>query len=207
MASESFVEPRSAASTASPSRRRVAERILDLAHALEPAVARQNDRHFLVEDEILGLEFHVVPAPAADLGAPLVGEPLGDLIELAANHLPQLALVLEDGLDFLGAPALRRQLLENDLNLQPRQLVQLEFEDGVGLLLVETEALDELASGVRLALRFANDPDCLVERIEDDGETFEEVNAPLELGQLIFEAPGNDFLAKIEELAQESNAG
>ena len=52
-----------------------------------------------------------------------------------------------------------------------------------------SKRFDQLDGGVGLAVRLADDPDRLVERVEDDREAFEDVDAPLELGQLELEAP------------------
>ena len=49
--------------------------------------------------------------------------------------------------------------------------------------------------------------DRLVERVEDRREAFEDVDAPLELGQLELEAARDDLLAEVEEVAQHRRAG
>ena len=187
---------------ASPSRSRVAERILHLAHALEPAVAREDDGHLLVDDEVLGDELGLLPAGAADLGAALVLEAPRHLGDLAAHHLEELALVTEDRLDLLGATLLLGQLGEDEVDLQPGQLVELELEDRVGLLVRQLEALRQLGGGVGLAIRLADDPDRLVEHVEDEREAFEDMDAALQLGQLELEPPAHRLLAEGEELTQ-----
>jgi len=60
----------------------------------------------------------------------------------------------------------------------------------------QLEALHDLLRGVGLAVRLADDPDDLVERVEDGLEAFEDVDAPLERRQLVLEALGDDFKAK-----------
>jgi hypothetical protein len=159
--------------------------------------------NFFVDDEILGLELDIFTAAATDLGAPLVGELLGDLAQFAADHAPQLALVLEDGLDLLGTRPFGGELVENDLNLQTRELVQLQLQDRVGLLFVEAKTLDDLARGVRFPVGLADDANRFVQRIEDDREAFQDVDTPAQLRQLELEATPDDFLAKVEELAQD----
>ena len=64
-------------------------------------------------------------------------------------------------------------------DLEPRQAVDLQLEDRVGLLGVELEPLHDLLGRVGLAVRLADDLDDLVERVEDLLEAFEDVDALL----------------------------
>ena len=64
-------------------------------------------------------------------------------------------------------------------DLEPREPVDLQLEDRVGLVGVERKALDDLLGRVRLALGLADDLQDLVERVEDLLEAFEDVDAPL----------------------------
>ena len=69
--------------------------------------------------------------------------------------------------------------------LQPRQLAQARFEDVVGLLLAELEALHQRR------LRFvlgADDADHLVEIEIRDAQAFEQVQAALDLRQAVLQA-------------------
>ena len=75
----------------------------------------------------------------------------------------------------------------DDEDLEPRQPVDLQLEDRVGLLGVEREALDDLLGRVRLAVRLADDLQDLVERVEDLLEAFEDVDALLQRLELVLE--------------------
>ena len=111
-----------------------------------------------------------------------------DLLELGAHQLPAAVLVLEQRADLARALALLLELVADDQDLEPRQAVDLQLEDGVGLLGVELEPLHDLLGGVGLAVRLADDADDLVERVEDLLEPLEDVDALLERRQLVLEA-------------------
>ena len=100
----------------------------------------------------------------------------------------RLLLVLEQRADLPRALALLGELVLDDEDLEPRQPIQLQLEDGVGLLGVEREALDDLLGRVRLAVGLADDADDLVERVEDLLEALEDVDALLQLRELVLEA-------------------
>src|SRR5690606_19564432 len=90
----------------------------------------------------------------------------------------------------------------DDLNLETGQTVDLEFENRVGLLGVELEARHDLSSGVGLAVRLADDLQNLVERIEDDLEAFEDVDALLQRGLLVLESPRDDVEPEVQEVPE-----
>ena len=91
-------------------------------------------------------------------------------------------------------------------DLEPRQAVDLQLEDRVGLLGVEREALDDLLGRVRLAFGLADDLEDLVERVEDLLEAFEDVDALLERLELVLQAPGDDVEAEVEEVPEDLRA-
>ena len=122
-----------------------------------------------------------------DARAPRLAVLLLDLFELLAHQRPAAGLVLEERRDLAGPLALLGELGLNDQDLEPRQAIQLQLEDRVGLIGVELEALDDLLGGVGLAVRLADDADDLVERVEDLLEALEEVDPPRELLELVFE--------------------
>ena len=99
--------------------------------------------------------------------------------QLLADQLPAAVFVLEQRRDLAGALALVGQLVLDDEDLEARQPIQLQFEDRVGLLGVEREALHDLLGRVGLAVRLADDLDDLVERVEDLLEALEDVDALL----------------------------
>ena len=88
-------------------------------------------------------------------------------------------------------------------DLEPREPVDLQLEDRVGLLGVEREALDDLLGRVRLAFRLADDLQDLVERVEDLLEAFEDVDAPLERLELVLQAPRDDVEAEVQEVPED----
>ena len=96
-----------------------------------------------------------------------------------ADDLPACRLVVQQPLDLRGPLPLLRQLLEDVGDLELAQPVELRLQDRVGLRLGEPEPRDQLGSGVGLAVAGADDPDRLVEVVEDDREPFEDVD-PLE---------------------------
>ena len=95
---------------------------------------------------------------------------------LVAHHLPARLLVAEQRADLPDALLLLLELLADDEDLEPRQAVQLQLEDRVGLLVVEAEALDDLPRRVLLPVRLPDDADDLVERVEDLVEPLEDVD-------------------------------
>ena len=88
---------------------------------------------------------------------------------------PARRLVAEGAAQLAGPLPRRGELLLDHLDLEPRQPVDLQLEDRVGLLGVEPEAGDDLPRRVGLALRLAHDPQDLVEGVEDLREAFEQV--------------------------------
>ena len=99
--------------------------------------------------------------------------------------------------------ALLLELLADDEDLEPRQAVDLQLEDGVGLLGIELEPRHDLLGGVGLAVRLADDPDDLVERVEDRLEAFEDVDPLLQRGELVLEPPGHDLEAEVQEVPED----
>ena len=120
-----------------------------------------------------------------------------------ADQLPAAVFVLEQRADLARALPLLLELLADDQDLEPRQPVDLQLEDGVGLLGVELEPRHDLLGGVRLAVRLPDDADDLVERVEDLLEAFEDVDALLERRQLVLEPPGDDLEPEMEEVPED----
>ena len=77
----------------------------------------------------------------------------------------------------LASLAFSLELLADHVDLELRELVELELEDRVDLDLVELEPLHDLLRGVFLAVARADDLDGLVERVEDRDEAVEDVDA------------------------------
>ena len=99
------------------------------------------------------------------------------------------------------------QLVEDVLDLQLAQAVELRLEDRVGLELGEAEPRDQLGGGVGLAVAGADDPDRLVEVVEDDREAFEDVDPPEQVLQLVLEPAGDDLEPEVEEVLEDRSSG
>ena len=108
--------------------------------------------------------------------------------ELFAHELPAALLVLQQPADLPRALALLVELLLDHQNLEPRQAIDLQLEDGVGLLGIEPEPLHDLLGGVGLPVRLPDDAQDLVEHVEDLFEALEHVDALLERLELVLEA-------------------
>ncbi len=74
-------------------------------------------------------------------------------------------------------------------DLEPRQAVQLELQDGVGLLGVELILGHDLLGSVGLSLGGADDLQDRVERIENLLEAFENVDALVQRLELVAQPP------------------
>src|SRR6185503_6837844 len=109
---------------------------------------------------------------------------------------------LEQPADFLGAFAPFRQLLLDDENLEPCEPVDLQLEDGIGLLGVELEPRHDLFGGVGLAVRFPDDFQNLVKRVENRLEAFEDVNALVQRLELELEPRADDFESEMQKLPE-----
>src|SRR5438034_10222951 len=97
-----------------------------------------------------------------------------NLLELAAHQLPAAVFISEQPGDLPRALALLFELVSDDEDFQPREPVNFELQDRVRLLGVEVEPLHDLLGGVGLPVRFADDADDLVERVEDFLEALED---------------------------------
>ena len=144
------------------------------------------------DDLLLGLDQRAALVALAVL--------LLDLLDLVADDLPAAVLVLEQAGDLPRALALVGELVLDDEDLEPRQAIQLQLEDRVGLLGVELEPLHDLLRRIRLAFRLADDPDDLVERVEDLLEPFEDVDALLQRLELVLEPLGHHLQAEVQEV-------
>ena len=125
------------------------------------------------------------------------------MFQLAADDAPAILLVAQQARDLPGTLALVGQLRRDDEDLEAREPVDLQLEDRVGLLGVQTEALHDLRRGVGLALGLADEAQDLVERVEDFLEAFEDVDALFERAQLVLEARGDDVEPELQEVPED----
>ena len=112
------------------------------------------------------------------------GEQLGLGLEDAAQLLDEL-----DELEVLGLDLVA---------LEAGQLVEAQFEDGVGLALGERVLGHQLDLGLLPVLRSADDPDEVVEVVEGDLVALEDVRAVLGLAQAELGAAGDDIAAVLD---------
>ena len=170
------VLPASTASTESPSRRRVVDRsFTSFWRFTQPSCVT---RTMLSSATMSSSSVNSTLFFGLDQRAPLVelrvAVRLLNGFELLTHELPAAVLVLQQAADLPRALPLLLELLLDDQDLEPRQAVDLQLEDGIGLLGVELEPLHDLLGGVGLAVRLADDPEDFVEHVEDVLEAFED---------------------------------
>ena len=192
------VDPADPVVVADPDAGDVGERLLPL----RPAVAGDDHPGVLVDDVVFLAELHRRRG-ALDPRPPRLAVGLGDLLQLVPDDLPARRLVGEQRLDLRGPLPLLRQLVEDVLDLQLAQAVELRLEDRVGLDLGEAEPGDQLGGGVGLAVAVADDPDRLVEVVEDDREAFEDVDPVEQVLQLVLQPAGDDLEPEVEEVLED----
>ena len=98
--------------------------------ALHVAGMAHRHRDLLVGDQVFQAD---LGSFVLDDGAALVAVFLLDLFELLHDHAAQLLLAAENRFVLGDAVAHLRQFLQNFVDRQPRQPVQLQFQDGVSL--------------------------------------------------------------------------
>ena len=148
--------PASAASTASPSRSRVVDRsFTSFCRFTQPS--RDTITTLSSSTMKSSAEYSGSSAVAGDGGAALVGfgrrRSSESLRARSRTSFQRLVFVLEQRADLPRALALFLELVADDQDLEPRQPVDLQLEDRVGLLGVELEPLHDLLGGVGLAVR------------------------------------------------------
>ncbi len=174
----------------------------DLADAANPAFGRDDDVRVLANDVRLRIEVDDLFG-RPDGGATLGAEGLVDLHQFVADLAPQSFLGLEQLANLLGLGFLLGQFGSDVVDLQTRNAVQCEFEDGIRLSFIQRERLHQLLGGVLLAGAFANEFESLVESVEDDGESLQDVNPLLKLRKLILIPAAN----RLQTESRESERG
>ena len=119
------------------------------------------------------------------------------------NAFPKLLVRLQNAADFFGLSFLVRQLDAEFFDFQRRNSIQRQIQNSVGLDFVElTKRRDQLGTGVRFALTFANDLQSFIKSVEDDDVAFENMNSLFELPQLVLEPLLYCDKAEVEEMLQ-----
>ena len=114
--------------------------------ALEVAGVRDRDRNLFIRNEIFELKLGGL---VDDLGAAGVAVLVANLGELLDDDLAELGRRRKDGLVFGDVVADLGEFLEELVNRKLREAVELQFEDGVDLLVGE----DQRAGGARRSCR------------------------------------------------------
>ena len=167
--------------------------------ALDVAAARDRDDHVLVGDEVLDVE---VTRLVGDLGTTLVGIAALDLEHLVADDLLDEALVTQDALVIGDLLAQLGEFGLDLLALESGQTAQAHLEDVICLDLRKPEALDETRACLGVIARRADDGDDLVDVVERDDQTLEDVGTLLGLAQLVARATLDDVDLMIDVVVQ-----
>ena len=179
---------------------------------------RDGDGDLLIGDEVFQLDLSCF---VEDLGAALVAIVLADLFQLFDDDAAQLLFRGEDGFVFGDALAHAVQLAGDLVDGKPRQAVQLQFEDGVGLqgregllelhllggdcFQVDVDGLagevgDQIVACFGAVLAAANDGNHRVEVIERGDVAFQNVLALAGPRQQVGSAAAHHFHAVIDEV-------
>src|SRR4030095_11532696 len=125
-----------------------------------------------------------------------------DFLNLDSDNVPAALFVSEQRVDLPNPPAAILEFLADEQNLEPRQPIDFEFENRIGLFRVQAEAFDDLLSRIRLSFRLADDLQDVVERIKDLLEALENVDALLDRRQLVFQPLGDDIEPEMKEVPE-----
>ena len=169
--------------------------------SLDPPIASHHHVGVLADDVRLGIELDDFIG-RAQRGLPLVGELCCQLLEFFLDDAPELLRRAEQRLDPVRIGTLLLQLLTDLVDLEPADPVEHHFENRVGLDLIEREGLEQFLGGVGFSAARADQLQGLVESIEEDLETLENVDAFSELFELEFEASPHGVEAKRVEVVE-----
>src|SRR5690606_7901712 len=167
--------------------------------ALDVAAVGDGDHHLLVRDQILERERARV---TQDLRAPVVTVLVGDLLQLVLDDLVAATLVPEDVAQVGDRGPDLRQLRLQLLDLQPGQLRQTHVQDRIRLTLRQLEpATQPLPRFVR-RLRPTDDLDHLVDVVDGDLQTLEDVLPLQRLAELELGTPAHHFVSVLHEVVE-----
>ncbi len=163
--------------------------------ALHVSRAGDRDDHVLLGDEVLDIE---VPALGREGGLALGGELLPDFSELVLDDLQDESHV---GEEFVVPDDLLAQFGELSLDLRALEAgepAETHLEDGVGLDDGEPEALHERRARLVVVCGRPDDADDLVDVVERDDQSLEDVGPLLGLAQLVARATHDDVLLVLD---------
>ena len=156
--------------------------VLGQAGALDITLARDGDDHRLVGNHV---DFVELATNVIDFRAPAVAVAVLDFLQLIADNL---LLHLRRSQYLIEVVNLPHQLLElghDFVALQAREALQAHIQNGAGLYLAQSVLFDELRAG-GIAVAGASDKgNNLVQVVEGDEQTLQDVGSFLGLGQLV----------------------
>ena len=85
-----------------------------------------------------------------------------------------------------------------------RNLVKLHFQNRHGLLFIKQwKRFQQFVAGITLAGTVANDLECLIKVIEDNGESLQQVDSLFKLPQIEFKPPAQSRQTEFQEFLQD----
>ncbi len=178
-------------------------KVSDAAHAPQPAILRQEHVGVLVDDEILLVELFLLDLSPQDLRPPLVSVLLPHLPDLGLHKPPDPPRAREDAFDFREPGFLLAELAQHGLDLQARQAVEPEFEDGLGLRVVQAEFRLELLARIFAAIGLPDRAHRCVQIREQLPEPLEDVDPAFEEPAFVPETALHDLVPEVQELREE----
>ena len=157
--------------------------------ALDIARLGQGEHALLLLDQVLDVQFvlHVL-----DLGDPVIAILVPDGDELVLQNAPEHGLVGQQALE-IGDALLQLVILALELlPVQTLKGLQAHVQDGLGLHVVQAEAVHQALLGVIIG--GADDVDDLVDVVLGHQQTLQQVGPLLGLAQVIFGAADDDLL-------------
>ena len=108
--------------------------------------------------------------------------------QLCTDDFPQLGIRGQNGFDSGGLSPLVAQLFSDRENLELGELVELDFQNGFGLQVVESKVIHEALRCVSFALRRSDQCNGFIEAVEDFLKALEDVDSFTKLSKVVFEA-------------------
>ena len=168
--------------------------------ALDVTLATDGDNHRLVGNHVLGRE---IPTLVINFGTAGIAITLPNVFELGFDDAALQYIRIEHRFQVVDELHQLVVFGHDFVALQAGEALETHIEDGAGLHLAQLEALDELATGHFRVARTADELDNLVEVVERNQQTFQDVGALLGFGQLVFGAANDDFGAMLDKIMNE----
>ena len=147
-------------------------------HALNVSELRDCDNSVLIRDQILHRHVKLVKS---DRGLSVIAVFLRDRKNLLADHAEQFLLICEDRPEFLDARHQLAILILNLLSLKTGQRTQTHIDDRLSLNIAELKFLHQLLFCNLRSRCTADNLNHLVDVVESNQQTFEDMSALLRL--------------------------